>query len=333
MHLPPLPVGWQLVTIAVLPDGSLGLLGTDVDLAGAWGRVWRQETEPLAADSPDRPHLVAARGTGRLWRFDGTRLHNGPTVSLESPSLKLAGFPDGRWLIAATNGSDEPNGRLLAPNGTLLGSMRLGDAIEYLSVDGDDRVWVGWFDEGIFGNMDRFVDATSRTAVVAACFAVDGALVSVGPVPEAAGFLADVEAMTVVDDGAWVCAYTEYPLLYLRPGHPVRWWRNDLAGVKAIAADDRHALLAGGCGDSAARLALVVLSGDGQGADTRMLASWRLPLVERVPREHEHLSLAEHLIWEEPMLLAGRGDRLHLVSGGTWYSWRVADVVEAINRT
>ena len=78
--------------MAVLPDGSLGLLGTNVDLAGAWARVRRQETEPLAADSPERPQPVAAGGIARLWRFAGTTLHNGPTVPLESPSLALAGF-------------------------------------------------------------------------------------------------------------------------------------------------------------------------------------------------------------------------------------------------
>ena len=78
VYLPPLPDGWQLVTMAVLPDGSLGLLGTNVDLAGAWARVRRQETEPLAADSPERPQPVAARGIARLWRFDGTTLYDGP---------------------------------------------------------------------------------------------------------------------------------------------------------------------------------------------------------------------------------------------------------------
>jgi hypothetical protein len=319
--------------MAVLADRSLGLLGTDVDLAGAWARVRRQETEPLAADSPDRPQSVAARGTARVWRFDGAVLHDGPTMPLESPSLKLAGFPDGRWLIAATNARDEPNARLFAPDGTLLSRFRLGDAIEYLDIDSNDRAWVGWFDEGIFGNMDRFPDAIDRTAVVVACFAADGALLSVGPVPQAAGFLADVYAMTVADDGAWVCPYTEFPLLHLRPDQPVRWWRNALTGANAIAADDRHVLLAGGYGLDATRLTLIALHGEGQGEDTRMLESWRLPLAKRVPLEGEHPSFAEHFIWERPMLLAGKGDMLHLINGDTWYSWRVADAVEALSQT
>ena len=161
-HLPPFPDGWQLVTMAVLPDRSLGLLGTDVDLLSAWARVHRQETERLAADSPDRPQPVAARGIARVWRFDGTMFHDGPTVPLERPSLRLAGFPDGRWLIAATNACVEANGRLFASDGTLLSRIDLGDAIEYLDIDANDRAWVGWFDEGIFGNMDRFPDATCR---------------------------------------------------------------------------------------------------------------------------------------------------------------------------
>ena len=335
VHLPPLPSGWQPVTMTVLPDGSLGLLGTNVDLAGAWARVRLQleEGEPLAGDSPEGPQSMAARGIARLWRFDGTTLHDGPTVRLESPSLVLAGFPDGRWLIAATNGRDEPNGRLFAPDGTLLARLHLGDAIEYLGVDLVDRIWVGWFDEGISHNMDRFRENIDHTAVVATCFDADGAMLPVGPVPSEAGFLADVDAMTVTDDGAWVCPYTEYPLIHLRPGQPVRWWRNKLSGVDSIATDGRHALLAGGYGNDAARIALVELGGDGQGEEVRMLASWRLPLVDRVPVEHQHASLAEHLIWERPALLTGRGDMLHLVQQGIWYSWRVGDAVEAIGRT
>ena len=319
--------------MAVLPDGSLGLLGTNVDLVGAWARVRRQETEPLAADSPEWPQPVAARGIARLWRFDGTTLHDGPTVPLESPSLALAGFPDGRWLIADTNARDEPNGRLFTPDGALLARLHLGDAIEYLGVDLADRVWVGWFDEGIFGNMDRFPGTIDRTAVIAACFTADGATFQVGPVPDDAGFLADVYAMTVTEDGAWVCPYTEFPLLHLRPGQPVRWWRNELSGVNAIGTDGRYALLAGGYGDDAARLALVELGGDGQGDEARMLASWRLPLVARVPSEHEHPSLAEHFIWERPSLLAGRGDMLHLVNEGIWYRWQVRDAVGGLQRT
>ncbi len=333
VHLPPLPAGWQIVTTAVLPDGSLGLLGANVDLAGAWARVQRQDTELLAADSPERPQRVAARGIARLWRFDGTTLRDGPTVPLESPSLALAGFSDGRWLIAATNGRDEPNGRLFAPDGTLLARLHLGDAIEYLGVDLVNRVWVGWFDEGFSCNMDRFRENVGHTAVVAACFHADGAMLPVGPVPDDAGFLADVYAMTITKDGAWVCPYTEFPLLHLRPGQPVRWWRNELSGVNAIATDGRHALLAGGYGDDAARLALVELGSDGQGEEVSMLASWRLPLVERVPPEHEHASHAKHLIWKRPALLVGCGDMLHLVDDGIWYVWQVGDAVGGLGRT
>lgn len=312
--------------MTVLPDGSLGLLGTNVDLAGAWERVHRQETEPLAADSPERPQPVAARGIGRLWRFDGTTLHDGPTVPLEIPSLALAGFPDGRWLIANTNGSDQPNGRLFARDGTLLARLHLGDAIEYLGVDLADRIWVGWFDEGHSSNMDRFSKNIDQTAMVAACFTADGRMLPVGPVPGAVRLLLDVCAMTVTEDGAWVCPYTEFPLLHLRPGQPVRWWSNTLFGINSIATDGRHALLVGGYRDEAARMALVELGGDGQGEEVRVLASWRLPLVKRVPPQHEHPSLAEHFIWEQPTLLVGRGDILHLVRDGIWYKWRVEDV-------
>lgn len=101
-------------------------------------------------------------------------------MPLESPSLALAGFADGRWLIADTNGRDGLNGRLFAPDGTLLARFNLGDAIEYLGVYSDDHMWVGWFDEGISHNMDRFRAIIDRTAVVAACFGADGVPLAIG---------------------------------------------------------------------------------------------------------------------------------------------------------
>lgn len=46
----------------------------------------------------------------------------------------------------------ERNARIYNPNGQLISAFTLGDGIEQMQIDETDTIWVGYFDEGIFGN-------------------------------------------------------------------------------------------------------------------------------------------------------------------------------------
>lgn len=61
-------------------------------------------------------------------------------------------FGDGRWLVVASRTRDKANARVLTSDGALLDRLMLGDGIEHITIDRDHRIWVGWFDEGMFGN-------------------------------------------------------------------------------------------------------------------------------------------------------------------------------------
>ena len=203
----------------------------------------------------------------------------------------------------------DANARVLDADGRVLGRFMLGDGIEHVAIDAADRIWVGWFDQGMFGNNDWRVPgqewAPSSNGV--ACFADDGTLLPLPTWPEEAGSIVDCYAMNAMGHGAWTCPYKHFPLVHFVPGNPTHWWRNGVAGPKAIAIDGSHALLAGGYGGEANRVALVSLDGTGRGEAARQLANWSLPMRPRkAASEWEP-------VWERPTLLAGRGDVLHLV--------------------
>lgn len=321
--LSPIPNGWQALHHAILADGTLAVAVTDVDLASEWKRIFASDGE-LAP--PSRIDRLAINGRACMLTWDADGWRNGPTFSLETPHPLVDRFADGRWLVVGARTRGELNARVLAPDGALLGRFMLGDGIEHIAVDNADRIWVGWFDEGMFSkewSVPGFEWPPSSNGV--ACFTPDGSVVDVPSWPEEAGSIADCYALTPAGSGVWASPYTEFPLVRFVPGKPTRWWRSKLAGTRAIAVDGAHALVAGGYGDDAARLALIKLEEPGNGHEAVPLATWRMPLRWAPSSQNEWAP-----VWEAPALLTGRGSSLHLVDHGRWHQWRVADAVSAL---
>lgn len=244
---------------------------------------------------------------------------------LETPYPLIDRFADDRWLVVGSRTRGEPNARVFAPDGALLARFTLGDGIEHIAIDSADRIWVGWFDEGMFGkgwSVPGMEWPPSSNGV--ACFAPDGSVVDVPLWPKDAGIIADCYALTPAGSGVWTSPYMDFPLVRFVPGKPARWWRSELAGPKAIAVDGTHAIVAGGYRDDAARLALVLLEEPGTGEAAVPLATWRMPLRPAASAQNDWAP-----VWEPPSLLAGRGDTLHLVDDGRWHQWQVADALAA----
>ena len=321
-HLLAPPPGWQPICYAVLADGTLAMLAADIDLAGEHLRITAAVQASVSPDPPSRLFELGTTGTARIWMTSSAGWTEGPTFPLETPFPQFDRFSDGRWLIVASRSNGEANARVLAPNGAVLDRLTLGDGIQHVAIDAEDRVWVGWFDEGIFGNDGWRVPGQEwpPSCNGVACFAADGTLLHLPVWPAETGTIADCYALNVVGPGAWACPYSEFPLVRFVPGKPACWWRIHNRGLKAIAVDGNHALLAGGYNKEASRLALVELVGNGLGEQAPVLATWTLPLRRLPPSDNEWAP-----VWHRPILLTGRGDTLHLVDDGFWYRWRVRD--------
>jgi len=113
-------------------------------------------------------------------------------------------MPDGGYALASSRSKQgEKNLQLFDDLGRFQTSFPIGDGIEHLAVDGRGRIWVGYFDEGIFGGDPLSSHGLSR-------FDRSGKLeyqwdYSVN-VP-----IYDCDALTLDETGrAWVCPYTRY---------------------------------------------------------------------------------------------------------------------------
>ncbi len=319
-----LPAGWQAIRYAILGDGTLAVITTDVDLAGEHQRITAAFRKSTSPDPPSQLAALSVIGTARIWIATPSGWVDSLSCALETPFTLFDRFSDGRWLVVAARTRGEDNARVFSSDGALVDRLMLGDGIQQIGVDAADRIWVGWFDEGMFGNDHWRVPGQEWTPSSngVACFDSSGALMPLPQWPADAGTIADCYALNVTANGTWACPYTEFPLVHFPAEAPTRWWRNTLLGPSAIAVEGSHALVSGGFREDANRLALVALDGDGQGEGARLLGTWSLPLRRLPPSSQEWMP-----VWDRPTLLAGRGDTLHLISDDTWCRWRVASVL------
>lgn len=253
--LPEPPEGWFDYKYAVLMDGSLGLLRTNTDFHAAYAH-WRAEFS-RGNYNVSRPVLRNERV--RLSTFDGIA----ESQAIEVPSgfaPVLDRMADGRWLVAsARSEQNDLNCRVFTPEGEAAGSFRMGDGIAHVRCAPDGTTWVGYFDEGIFPDLnDDGTLSISESGLVQ--FAADGTVLwSYIDAEDAKGRIDDCDALTLSGNAAWTCFYSDFPIVRIEDGR-VQWWSNSvIAGASALAVDDEHVVLAGGYGEESERIALIHL--------------------------------------------------------------------------
>jgi hypothetical protein len=113
-------------------------------------------------------------------------------------------MPNGGYALAtARSGMGDKNLQLFDASARFITSFAIGDGIEHMLVDPRSQIWVGYFDEGIFGG-----DLFSSRGV--SRFDQQGNLqyqwdyVPLGPI-------FDCDALTLDEAGAaWICPYNSY---------------------------------------------------------------------------------------------------------------------------
>jgi hypothetical protein len=300
--LPPIPDGWHLLSLKVLSGARLAMVGADTDLHAAW-------QSDRAEKTVGEVFRLATRATGRMWVFQEGQLIEGISFPLLEPFPTLEQFPDGRWLIANTRSRGQGNGRIFGANGLEERRIELGDGIGHIKIDDQQRIWVGWFDEGVFGNDNWRLPGLkwAPSAYGIAAFDDRGTLLTHATLES----IADCYALNVVADEAWACTYTDFPIWQMRDGRE-RTWSTNLRGTSAIAVKYPHVLAAGGYQVEANRIVLLRL----EQHTARSLGEWRLPF--------------EMGSTSEVRMIDGRDDELHIVEGQQWHRWRVTDFVRCL---
>lgn len=293
--VPPLPEGWYVQGFSVLAGARLALVGANANLRAAFQSDRAQKTVGEAL-------RLAGQASGKVWVFQDDQLIDGIEFPLLEPFPRVDQFPDGRWLVVNARSGGQGNARVFALDGNEERRIELGDGIERIKIDDQQRVWVGWFDEGVFGNDNWRLPgrkwAPSTHGIAA--FDDQGALLTHATLES----IADCYALNVFGNEAWACTYTDFPIWQMLDGRE-RVWPTNLRGTKAIAVSYPHVLAAGGYQDDANRVVLLRL----EKRAVHVLGEWRLPFEADYP----------------VTMIDGRGDELHVVQDQHWHRWRVAD--------
>lgn len=184
-------------------------------------------------------------------------------------------------------------------------TLDLGDAIEDVQTTPEGHIWVGYFDEGVFGN------GIGANGLV--CFDSDGAAVF-----KYADFAAEHElphiddcySLNVCRDAVWTCHYSAFPLICLKNFKLARVW-NEFGSAKAFAVREKHLVrfpayrkpfLIARKFDDSAEIIWDLIDSDG------------IPLVEPGERARE-----KELGYNAPFTVVARGPRIYVYTQSTLF--------------
>jgi hypothetical protein len=234
-----------------------------------------------------------------------------PVVTATYPLIET--LPGDRILVCGSrcrrseDGVAEKNATIYTKDGLAEAKLCLGDGIEHVQVDGSGRIWVGYFDEGIFGNLGWGAHPIGENGLE--CFGIDGQkLWSFAPLP---GFdpPADLYALNVVGNEAWTCYYTEFPIVLIGSDMRAQGWQTELRGVRALAVAAKHVLAYGGYNENRDSCYLLCL----RDRNAEIIADVKLSA---------HVDFDLHTA-----KVIGRGNMLHVIGTNEWHQFKARRIL------
>jgi hypothetical protein len=153
-------------------------------------------------------------------------------------------LPKGHWLLVRGRANDEKdsNGHVYDADGKLLRSFHAGDGIAAVQTSHNGHVWIGYFDEGVFGNTPlgtsglACLDPHGRPVFRFTDLGADRLIQS----------MADCYAFNVCSDReAWLYYYTDFPLVKLVDRKLAGSWDMPIRGANGFAVDGERVFLSG----------------------------------------------------------------------------------------
>ncbi len=152
------------------------------------------------------------------------------------------------WLLVRgrVDGDDDRNAHVYNASGRHLRSFPAGDGIQDVQTTSGGKIWVSYFDEGVFGSTKLggagLVCLDDRGHCVFRFTDVLGS-----GVPD----ICDCYALNVVSDlEVWLCYYMDFPLVKLVDGKVEGFWpRTPVKGSSGFAVEGESILFAGGYKD------------------------------------------------------------------------------------
>ncbi|CAN5343798.1 hypothetical protein BH10CYA1_BH10CYA1_16520 [soil metagenome] len=299
--------GQAVLAQAICFDGSLAVVTTAPELKDlAFGRT----EQPGFATFPATMAASSYEVTVHLF---GPQTEMIKTVSIPGCSSAyplVQSLPDNSILLVSSrcrysDNGPELNASVYSSEGKLLRQFCLGDGINNVLVTPSAEIWVGYFDEGVFGN---FGWKEPMGAAGLNCFDSEGKISwCYDDPPDGFDYIADCYAMTLSGDDLWACYYTDFPVVRIDKSKKITCWHNDTCGASVLATNGRSVLFYGGYGDKRHDCFVSRLG------DSDSVAK---------PVQYE-LSLAEGL---DQASVLGHGRNLHAFVDSRWYTLSIDDL-------
>ncbi|MFP2906862.1 hypothetical protein ACLESD_17810 [Pyxidicoccus sp. 3LFB2] len=190
--------------------------------------------------------------------FDGT---GAPSLRLDLSGTHgdyhhVQPLPGGRVVLVDArcrynpSGPHERNAAVYTYEGALVRELTLGDGIQDVQATSDGRLWVSYFDEGVFGNYGWRMGGGRNAPIGQAglvLFDDTGQRLSAYDAGGAGtDIIVDCYALNVAsDDETWLYFYSKFPLVRLRSGERPTVWETPLRGATALAVNATHVLFGG----------------------------------------------------------------------------------------
>lgn len=161
---------------------------------------------------------------------------------------RLEALPDSGFVLANSRShAPEQQVQVFDPLGRCTATFRVGDAIEHLLADEAGDLWVGYFDEGIYGGDDLSWPGLRRWSMSG------DPLWSYSPA-SGAGDISDCYALNVHGRTAWACPYHLFPVLQIGGDGVMRVRQTSVRAAKGLAVHADRLVFLGGYRDDHDRL-------------------------------------------------------------------------------
>ncbi len=229
----------QLVTASITPDGSAVALwagqAAAADLANLAGTAF--------VATLDRP--VTARVT--VQEPDGQQRTTTTITDLKLAHPDIAVLPSDELLVVGarcnwTPDHVDPNAVVYSTDGHVIRQAVVGDGIAHLRTTASGAIWIGYSDEGIFGN---FGWGSPGPAPLGhrGLLRFDRSLEASWEFPEIRPDIADLDAINVVGETVWMSYYTDYPIARVDNDSVTIWATNQMTINQLLVDHDRLALI------------------------------------------------------------------------------------------
>lgn len=241
------------------------------------------------------------------------------SINTEYPAdwagVLVQSMPDGTALIATkrcewVDGTLQRNARHISSDGETLREATLGDGIAHMLSDAHGNTWVGFFDEGIYGDVGWEGDGPGAVPIGAAGllrFDEDLSLDWAYPGKAIGHYIDDCYALNVDGTHAVTCSYADFGIARVG-GIDDTYWANEVAGATAVLVSANRCALVGGYGGDGKRLVIGHL-GDGN----------------FVVESEEQMDTRSGTNDRDKRWTVGRGPELHIFNNLQWSRWTLGD--------